>query len=294
VARVDGGQFVRTSLWTATCNVLAFPSVMTSPDLTAPPTSRLSARFASLAARNRKALVCYVTAGHPDHTGSRALLRGLATAGADVIEIGVPFSDPMADGPVIQESSQRALDQGMTLERTLALVADAALDIPVVLFSYLNPILAAGPDVLARARDAGVDGVLVTDLPVGADPVRERWFGTSGLDFVRLVAPTTPAARMAEIGQHGGGFVYLISRLGVTGERASLPDDLPDTVARLRAATTLPLCIGFGISTPEQARVAAQLGDGVVVGSAIVRAAGQSVEAALALTASLRDALDSL
>ena len=147
--------------------------------------------------------------------------------------------------------------------------------------------------MLARARDAGVDGVLVTDLPVGADPVRERWFGTSGLDFVRLVAPTTPAARMAEIGQHGGGFVYLISRLGVTGERASLPDDLPDTVARLRAATTLPLCIGFGISTPEQARVAAQLGDGVVVGSAIVRAAGQSVEAALALTASLRDALDS-
>ncbi len=148
--------------------------------------------------------------------------------------------------------------------------------------------------MLARARAAGVDGVLITDLPVGADPMREQWFGASGLDFVRLVAPTTPAARMAEISQHGGGFVYLISRLGVTGERATLPDDLPDTVARLRGATKLPLCIGFGISTPEQAREAARLGDGVVVGSAIVRAAGQSVDSAIAMTASLRAALDSL
>lgn len=273
---------------------MASPSVTTSPDLSARDTSRLSARFASLAAAGRKALVCYVTAGHPDYESSVALLRGLAAAGADVIEVGVPFSDPLADGPVIQQSSQQALDQGVTLERTLTLVAEAALDIPVVLFSYLNPVIAAGPDVLARARAAGVDGVLVTDLPVGADPVREQWFGASGLDSVRLVAPTTPAARMAQISQHGGGFVYLISRLGVTGERAALPDDLPDTVARLRGATTLPLCIGFGISTPEQARVAAQLGDGVVVGSAIVRAAGQSVDSAIALTASLRVALDSL
>jgi tryptophan synthase alpha chain len=134
--------------------------------------------------------------------------------------------------------------------------------------------------------------VLVTDLPVGADPVREQWFGASGLDFVRLVAPTTPLPRMEEIGRHGGGFVYLISRLGVTGERATLPEDLPATVARLRAATTLPLCIGFGISTPEQARTAAELGDGVVVGSAIVRAAGQSIDEAVALVASMRAALD--
>lgn len=271
---------------------MASALVTTSPDHSTPTTSRLSARFAALAAEGRKALVCYVTAGHPDAAQSVTLLRGLAAAGADVIEVGVPFSDPMADGPVIQQSSQIALDQGITLERTLAIIADAALDVPVVLFSYLNPIIAGGPDVLSRARAAGVDGVLITDLPVGADPVREDWFGASGLDFVRLVAPTTPAPRMAQIGRHGGGFVYLISRLGVTGERDALPDDLPETVARLRANTTLPLCIGFGISTPAQAQVAARLGDGVVVGSAIVRAAGRSVDEAVALTASLRAAID--
>jgi tryptophan synthase alpha chain len=254
--------------------------------------SRLSARFAALKAEGRKALVCYVTAGHPDPSQSVALLRGLAGAGADVIEVGVPFSDPMADGPVIQQSSQVALDQGITLTRTLDIVKEAAVDVPIVLFSYLNPIIAGGSDALARARAAGVDGVLITDLPVGADPAREAWFGASGLDFVRLVAPTTPLPRMEEIGRHGGGFVYLISRLGVTGERAALPDDLPETVARLRAATALPLCIGFGISTPEQARTAAQLGDGVVVGSAIVRAAGQSIDEAIALVAAMRAALD--
>jgi tryptophan synthase alpha chain len=182
----------------------------------------------------------------------------------------------------------------VTLERTLQIVREAALDIPVVLFSYLNPVIAGGPDVLARARDAGVDGVLITDLPVGADPAREAWFGASGLDFVRLVAPTTPANRMKEIAQHGGGFVYLISRLGVTGERAELPDDLPDTVARLRSATSLPICIGFGISTPAQAQAAARLGDGVVVGSALVRAAGRSVAEAVAFTKALRAALDEI
>ena len=164
----------------------------------------------------------------------------------------------------------------------------------MVLFSYLNPVIAAGPDILARARAAGVDGVLITDLPVGADPAREAWFGESGLDFVRLVAPTTPVGRMKEIAQHGGGFVYLISRLGVTGERAELPDDLPDTVARLRSATSLPICIGFGISTPAQAKAAARLGDGVIVGSALVRAAGRSVAEAIALTKALRVALDEI
>jgi len=266
--------------------------VITSPDVSTSTVSRLSARFSALRAEGRKALVCYVTAGHPDPVASVALLRGLADAGADVIEVGVPFSDPLADGPVIQLSSQIALNHGITYSRTLDLIREAALEIPVVLFSYLNPIIAGGDDALLRARDVGVDGVLVTDLPVGADPVREAWFGASGLDFVRLVAPTTPLPRMEEIGRHGGGFVYLISRLGVTGERATLPEDLPQTVARLRAATTLPLCIGFGISTPEQARVAADLGDGVVVGSAIVRAAGESVEEAVALVAAMRAALD--
>ena len=267
----------------------------TSPDSTVTTDttpSPISARFAALKAEGRRALVCYVTAGHPDPAQSVELLRGLEAAGADVIEVGVPFSDPLADGPVIQRSSQMAIEHGMTLERTLHLIADAKLVVPIVLFSYLNPIIAAGPDVLARARAAGVSGVLVTDLPVGADPAREAWFGASGLDFVRLVAPTTPSPRMAEIARHGGGFVYLISRMGVTGEQETLSSELPATVARLRTATTLPICIGFGISTPEQARVAATLGDGVVVGSAIVRAAERSVADAVALTIAMRQAID--
>ena len=267
----------------------------TSPDSTVtiePTLSPITARFAALKAQGRRALVCYVTAGHPDPARSVELLRGLEAAGADIIEVGVPFSDPLADGPVIQRSSQIAIEHGMTLERALKLISDARLAVPVVLFSYLNPIIAAGPDVLARARAAGVSGVLVTDLPVGADPEREAWFGASGLDFVRLVAPTTPAPRMAEIARHGGGFVYLISRMGVTGEQDALSSELPATVARLRTATTLPICIGFGISTPEQARGAATLGDGVVVGSAIVRAAERSVADAVALTTALRQAID--
>ena len=186
----------------------------------------------------------------------------------------------------------RALQQGMTLDRTLDLVAQARLNIPVVLFSYLNPILAAGETCLERAASAGVDGVLVTDLPVGADDERESWLGQSKLAFIRLVAPTTPLERMKEISSHGSGFVYLISRLGVTGERNELPADLPATAARVRAATSLPLCIGFGISRPEQARAVARIADGVVVGSAIVRAANESVEAALTLAASLRRGID--
>jgi len=252
----------------------------------------LAARFASLREQGRRALVCYVTAGHPDRAGSLALLRGLERAGADVIEVGVPFSDPMADGPVIQASSQRALAQGMNLDGTLSLVAEAKLGIPVVLFSYLNPLLAAGRDVLDRAARAGIHGVLVTDLPLGADADRETWLGDGPLAFVRLVAPTTPAARMAEIARHRRGFVYLISRMGVTGEQAEIAAELPDTVAQLRAATDMPICVGFGVSTPEQAASVGEIADGVVVGSAIVRAADRNVDDAIALVARMRAALD--
>ncbi len=252
----------------------------------------IAERFAARRADGRRALVCYVTAGHPTPNASVALVRAVAAAGADVIELGVPFSDPLADGPVIQASSHVALALGMTFDGTLDLARRAAVDVPLVLFSYLNPILAAGPDALARAADAGVHGLLVTDLPVGADPAREAAFGAGPLAFVRLVAPTTPAARMAEIARHGRGFVYCISRTGVTGMRHDVPSDLPDTVARLRGATTLPIAVGFGVSTPAQARAVGALADGVVVGSAIVRAAEDSVEAAAALVASLREALD--
>lgn len=254
----------------------------------------LSERFTALRAAGRRALVCYVTAGHPDRSRSLALIRGLAGAGADVLEIGVPFSDPVADGPVIQSSSQQALERGMTLDGALDLVREAQAGIPVVLFSYLNPIIAAGPKVLERARAAGVSGVLVTDLPVGADAGREAWFGAGPLDFVRLVAPTTPLERMAEIARHGRGFVYLISRLGVTGMHAELASTLPESIARLRSVCSLPICVGFGISTPGHARTVGALADGIVVGSAIVQAAERSVDEAVALARSLRAALDSV
>lgn len=249
-------------------------------------------RFAALRRERRRALVVYVTAGHPDFARSLELLRALESAGADVIEVGVPFSDPMADGPVIQASSQRALEQGMTFDRVLELIARAKLSVPVVLFSYLNPVLAAGPEALDRAQRAGAHGVLITDLPVGSDPALEQRFASGPLAFIRLVAPTTPAARMAHIARHGSGFVYLISRLGVTGAREELPPELPETIARLRKATTLPICVGFGVSTAAQAASVARLADGVVVGSAIVRAAGESVERAATLVRDLRQAID--
>jgi tryptophan synthase alpha chain len=253
---------------------------------------RIAQRFAQLRAAGRCAFVPYVTAGHPDPARSIDLLQGLEAAGADVIEVGVPFSDPLADGAVIQASSQKALDHGVRLDQVLEIVSRASLSIPTVLFSYLNPLIRGGDDALVRAAEAGVDGVLVTDLPLGADPEREAWFANSPLAFIRLVAPTTPAERISQIGRTGSGFVYVISRLGVTGERAELPPDLPATAARVRASTTLPICIGFGISRPEQARAVAALADGVVVGSALVRAADESVDAALKLAAALRRGID--
>lgn len=234
----------------------------------------------------------YITAGHPSIDASAELLRGLEGAGADVIEVGVPFSDPMADGPVIQASSQRALENGMTFDGTLELIQRARMKIPVVLFTYLNPVLAAGPDALDRAASAGAHGVLITDLPVGTDPELEQRFAAGPLDFVRLVAPTTPMERMAHIARNGSGFVYLISRLGVTGARSELPPDLPETISRLRQATTLPICAGFGISTPEQAVAVTKLADGVVVGSAVVKAADAKVDRAVKLVSEMRKALD--
>lgn len=266
---------------------MASASVTTSRD-------SIQRRFAELKSARRRALVPYITAGHPDADRTVELLRGLENAGADVIELGLPFSDPMADGPVIQASSQRALELGMNFDRLLDLVQRAKLRVPLVLFSYLNPVLAAGDDALIRAADAGFSGILLTDLPVGSDAEREAWVGEGPLAFIRLVAPTTPQERMREISEHGSGFVYLISRLGVTGMRDDLPAELPETVARLRGASSLPVCVGFGVSRPEQAASVARIADGVVVGSAIVRAAGESVEKAVALASAMRTAIDSI
>ncbi len=252
----------------------------------------IARRFAALREGGRKALVVYVTAGHPDFERSLELLRALPENGADIVEVGIPFSDPMADGPVIQASSQRALANGMTFDGALDLLVRAGLSVPVVLFSYLNPLLAAGPRALDRAAAAGAHGLLVTDLPLGSDQELEERFGAGPLAFVRLVAPTTPRDRMAQIASSGGGFVYLISRLGVTGARDDIAPELPATVALLRSVTDLPVCIGFGISRPEQAAAIARLADGVVVGSAVVRAAGDSVAGALSLVRLFRQALD--
>lgn len=252
----------------------------------------LEKKFEELSATSRKALVCYLTAGFPDRARCIATLKAVADAGADVIEIGIPFSDPIADGPVIQASSQRALEQGMNFNDALEIIREAALEIPVVLFTYLNPLVAAGPDALDRAVDAGVGGVLITDLPVGADSALEDWLGKSPLDFVRLVAPTTPRERMQEIARNGGGFVYLISRLGVTGMQNDVSVDLKASVDLLRSCTDLPICIGFGVSTPAQAKQIAALADGVVVGSALVAAADESPQAAGQLVAAMRSAID--
>ncbi|MDP9200853.1 MAG: tryptophan synthase subunit alpha [Gemmatimonadota bacterium] len=264
---------------------MASPSAITS-------SNAIARRFDALRKSSRRALICYVTAGHPDLERSLDTLRAIEEGGADIIELGVPFSDPIADGPIIQASSQRALENGMTYDGVLALVDRAKLKVPVVLFSYLNPVLAAGPDALSRAAEAGASGILITDIPVGADPEREEWLGNSPLAFIRLVAPTTPRARMAEIARHGSGFVYLISRLGVTGVQETTATSLPETIARLRSTTTLPICVGFGISTPAQARSVGDLADGVVVGSALVRAAEDGTASVLRLTRSLREALD--
>lgn len=249
-------------------------------------------RFALLRQAGRRAFVPYITAGDPSPAKTVELLKGLEDAGADVIEVGVPFSDPMADGPVIQASSQRALEQGVRLDGVLDIIRTAKLATPIVLFSYLNPIMAAGTDVLDRAAAAGCHGVLITDLPVGADPAREEWLGKGPLAFIRLVAPTTPVDRMREIGKHGGGFVYLISRLGVTGVQESLATDLPQSIARLRSATTLPICVGFGVSRADQATAVAKLADGVVIGSAIVRAAAKSIASAITFAREMRRAID--
>ena len=264
---------------------------MASPPATTS-SSSITRRFDALKTESRRALVCYLTAGHPDVGRSLETLRALEEGGADIIELGVPFSDPIADGPVIQASSQQALEQGMTYDGVLALIERARMGVPVVLFSYLNPILAAGPDALTRAAEAGASGILVTDIPVGADSAREEWLGNSPLAFIRLVAPTTPRDRMAEIARHGSGFVYLISRLGVTGVQETTATTLPDTINRLRSATKLPICVGFGISTPAQAQSVGKLADGVVVGSALVKAAEHGPEDVLKLTRSLREALD--
>ena len=234
---------------------------------------RIEQRFAALRQAGRAGLVTYVTAGDPTLRESSAILRALDRGGADLIEVGVPFSDPVADGPVIERAAGRALAAGGSLRATLDLIEQVRSHVtaPLVLFTYLNPLLRFGlPRFAARAAAAGVDGVLVLDLPVEeAEPLREM-LARAGLAMIFLVSPTTSDERLARAAALGQGFLYAISRLGVTGARASLPAPARDLVARARRHSSLPVALGFGISTPEQVAEVATWADGVVVGSAIV------------------------
>lgn len=238
------------------------------------PETRIGRRFAKLKAEGRAGLVTFTTAGDPDLETSAKILDGIAEAGADLIEIGVPFSDPMADGPAIQASSLRAIKAGMTLRKTLGMVAEFRKkddDTPIILMGYYNPIYIYGVDqFLADAKEAGVDGFIVVDLP----PEEEQEFClpaiSAGLNFIYLTAPTTDDERLPRVVEHASGFIYFVSILGITGTRAANAADVATHVKRIKGHSGLPVCVGFGIRTPEQAAEIAAVADGVVVGSALV------------------------
>jgi len=238
--------------------------------------NRLEHFFADARSTGRKALVVYVCAGDPDLATTEALVPQLAEAGADVVEVGVPFSDPLADGPTIQAAAQRALQSGTTLHGVLGMVhrlRRSGCTVPLVLFGYMNPIVRMGlqPFVTAAA-EAGADGVLVADLPLEESHALGHLAEASGLSVVLLAAPTTPPARLRAIGQATRGFLYFVSVTGVTGSRAELPADLPAKLAEARAASQAPVAVGFGVSTAAQASALAAHADAVVVGSALVEA----------------------
>jgi tryptophan synthase alpha chain len=249
--------------------------------------------FALLRGRGRTALIPYLTAGFPDLRSSEEALRA-ADEIADVIEVGVPFSDPLADGPTIQRSTFQALERGMTLAGTLDLIARCQLRRPVVVFSYLNPILRYGLErFLREAGELGVAGLLLTDLPAGSDPGVEDAVRASPLDLIRLIAPTTRPTRMRTAVDRAEGFLYLVARLGVTGASRALAANLADSIGRVREVTTLPVAVGFGISSAEQAAAVGRLADGVVVGSALVDLLGSGgVPAARRFLGELRAGLD--
>jgi tryptophan synthase alpha chain len=242
-----------------------------SPD---PADNRIARAFARLKSEKKKAFIPYICAGDPHLDATVELVVGLAEAGADLIELGIPYSDPMADGPANQAACERALRAGTTVAGVLGAVARIRqrTQVPLLFFTYCNPVLAFGLDQFARAaRAAGVDGVLPLDLPPEEAADFLAALRAEGLANVCLSAPNTPPARQRLLARASRGFLYYVCRLGVTGERSELPKDLKARVAALKKASPAPVCIGFGISTPEQAKLAAQYGDGVIVGSHLVR-----------------------
>ena len=237
--------------------------------------TRIDDCFARLRAQGRKAFVSYIMAGDPDVSTSLALMKGLPAAGVDVIELGMPFTDPMADGPTIQLAGQRALEGGQTLQRTLDMVAEFRKDddiTPIVMMGYYNPIYSRGVErFLADATAAGVDGLIVVDLPPEEDEELCIPANRAGMNFIRLATPTTDDRRLPKVLQHTSGFVYYVSITGITGAAAAEATDVAPEVARIKAATDLPVIVGFGIRSPETARAIASVADGAVVGTAIVK-----------------------
>jgi len=236
--------------------------------------ARIAETFAKLKAGGRSGLVTYITAGDPSLARTRDLLFALARAGADVIELGVPFSDPLADGPVIQRATERALAGGTTLDAVLGLVADvrAELATPIVLFTYANPIARMGFEAFAdRASEAGVDGVLLLDVPIEEAGQVQHLLDARGIDTIFLLSPTTTPERIREAARLGRGFLYAISRLGVTGVRDQLADGAGALAARIKKETSLPLAMGFGISHPDHVREVGRWADAAVVGSGLVQ-----------------------
>ncbi|MGD9863635.1 MAG: tryptophan synthase subunit alpha [Pseudodonghicola sp.] len=257
--------------------------------------TRIDAKFADLRAQGKKAFVSYVMAGDPDYATSLEVVKGLPGAGVDIIELGLPFTDPMADGPTIQAAGQRALDAGMTLRRTLALAAEFRKTddtTPIVLMGYYNPIYSMGVDTfLDAAKAAGIYGLIVVDLPPEEDDELCIPAQAAGLNFIRLATPTTDDTRLPKVLQNTSGFVYYVSITGITGAAEAQAGDVAPEVARIKARTELPVVVGFGIKTPATAEAIAGVADGAVVGSAIVSqiAAGKPAAEVLAYVKSLAE-----
>lgn len=257
--------------------------------------TRLEAKFEALQAAQEKAFVAFITAGDPDIETSTKLLHGLPAAGADIIELGMPFTDPMADGPSIQLASQRALAAGQTLKGTLDMVrAFRKSDdtTPIVLMGYYNPIYYYGAEAFVRdAKTAGVDGLIIVDLPPEEDDELCLPALAGGLNFIRLATPTTDDKRLPQVLNNTSGFVYYVSITGITGAAAPQKQAVSDNVARIKAHTDLPVCIGFGIRTPEQAAEMSSIGDGAVVGSALVDVIAANLDAGGKATPACADAV---
>ena len=257
--------------------------------------TRIDDKFAELKAEGRKAFVSYIMAGDPDVPTSLEVLKGLPAAGVDIIELGLPFTDPMADGPTIQLAGQRALEKGMTLQATLDMVRafrETDDTTPIVLMGYYNPIYSRGVEAfLEDAKDAGIDGLIVVDLPPEEDDELCLPAQKAGLNFIRLATPTTDEKRLPRVLQNTSGFVYYVSITGITGAAEAQATDVGPEVARIKAQTDLPVIVGFGINTPERANTIAQVADGAVVGSAIVSqiGAGKPVSEVLDFVASLAE-----